>query len=233
MDKIIIFGTNELSEIVTTYINSTNEYNSKVIGFVVDDEYYVDDKFCELPVHKYSTIDKIFNKDDVKFLVCIGYSQMNEIRKNIFYRLKNDGWKIGSFIDKRAIINTNDIGEGNIILDGVNIGVGSKIGNANIFYPCSLLSHHSSVGNFNYFSPRASIAGKVNIEDNCFFGINSTVRDNIQIASGALIGAGAYLDHNVCDSDKTIVPARSREINKMCSLRKKNCHINFVNRSNI
>lgn len=220
MDKILIFGTNELSEIVTTYINSTNEYNSKVIGFVVDDEYYKEDKFCELPVHKYSTIDKIFNKDNVKFLVCIGYSQMNEIRKNVFYRLKEHGWKIGSFTDSRAIVNTNDIGEGNIILDGVNIGVKCRIGSGNVFYPCSLLSHHSVVGNFNHFSPRVAIAGKVVIGNNCFWGINSCTKDNIQVASGVLVGAGAYLDYSILKNNKTVVPARSREIDIKCNLRK-------------
>lgn len=97
MEKYIIFGVNELSEIVTIYINSNNEYNGRVIGFVVDDEYYNEDMFCMLPTYKYSEIGNIFNKKDVKFLICVGYSQMNETRKNIFYRLKNEGWKIGSF----------------------------------------------------------------------------------------------------------------------------------------
>lgn len=217
MDKIIIFGTNELSEIVTTYINSTNEYNSKVIGFVVDDEYYVDDKFCELPVHKYSTIDKIFNKDDVKFLVCIGYSQMNEIRKNVFYRLKDNGWEIGSFIDKKAIVNTNDIGEGNIILDGANIGVKCSIGDGNIILSGVIIAHHTKIGNFNFFSIHVSVCGNVNIKNNCFWGANSCARDGISIANSCLVGANCYIDRSVDEDEKVFsqLPAKKVSINSI------------------
>lgn len=50
-----------------------------------------------------------------------------------------------------------------------------------------------------------------------FFGINSTVRDNLQIASGTLIGAGAYLDHNIYDNDKVVVPMKSYEIDRKAS----------------
>lgn len=210
VEQVVIFGTNELSEIVCNYIDNLYYDEYKLIGFVVDDEYCKNDIFCSKKVFSYTEF-KILNKD-IKVILTVGYSKMNSIREQIYSRLIVDGYDVINFIDKRAIVNTKKIGKGNIILDGVNIGVNSKIGNGNIFYPNSLLSHHSVMGNFNYLSPSVAIAGCCTIGNKCFFGINSTTKDNISILDETLIGAGAYLSSSTKNIGTTIVPSKSYEI---------------------
>lgn len=198
MDRLLIFGCNDFAELMCENIRrgwSAQEY--EVNGFVIDDVYYTNSTYCGNTVYRYSKIDRFFAREEISILVCIGYRHMNLGRKKIFARLAQDGWRIASYYDKTAIVRTNDFGIGNIVCDGVNIGVKSRIGDGNIFYPNALLAHHSVVGDFNFFAVSSSVAGRVKIGNQCFFGNNSSTKDNISIADETLVGAGGYLNHTV------------------------------------
>lgn len=211
--KRLIFGINDFAEIVYENIShDTSEERKKIDGFVVDDEYYRAENFCGLPVYRYSKLKVFFTPSDTGIIVCIGYSGMNEFRKKIFERLSCDGWYISSFIDDRAIVNSKEIGEGSIIMDGANIGTKCVIGKGNIFYPNSLLAHHSVVGDYNFFAISSSVAGHVTIKNQCFFGNNSCTKNGISVADRTLIGAGTYISCNIEKKGTTIVPMRSQEI---------------------
>ena len=196
-EKIVIFGTNDFAEVLYESIKLNREkIDQEVIGFVIDDEYFSQETFCNQDVYKYSELKQKFSAYDIKILVAIGYSNMNQNRKAIFKKLLQDGWEIASYIDPCSILRTDEqnLGYGNIVLESVNIGVGCKLGNGNIFFPGSQLAHHSTVGNFNFFAVRSSVAGHVTIGDECFFGNNCCTKDNISIKDQTLIGAGCYLD---------------------------------------
>ena len=86
---------------------------------------------------------------------------------------------------------------GNIILDGVILGIKCRIGDGNIFTPGCIIGHHSVLGDFNYLSINASICGNVKIGDNCFWGSNTCAKDGIKVADTCLIGAGCFIDKNI------------------------------------
>ena len=210
---MLIFGCNDFAEMIYESIRrgcSTHEY--EVEGFVIDDAYYEAPLYCGKPVYRYSELDSQFVREDIRILICVGYSNMNANRKEIFGRLTRDGWNIASYFDKMAIIRTDNLGIGNIVCDGANIGIKSKIGNGNIFYPGALFAHHSTAGDFNFFAISSSVAGHVSVGNQCFFGNNSSTRDKITIADKNLIGAGCYLNHNVQVSGRVYVSNRCVEL---------------------
>lgn len=194
--KILLFGTNYLSEVIHESIILHNDARYSVQGFVVDDEYYKDDTFRGHKVYKYSEVNNFFSKTEVKILLCIGYTKMNENREKVFLKLKKDGWQLATYVDPEAIIHTENIGEGNIFMDQVNISYCTKIGNGNIFHTSCILGHHSQIGNFNFFAGNSMIAGAVEIANNCFFGIGSIVRDKLKIADRTLVGGGCFVNMN-------------------------------------
>lgn len=194
MQEVLLFGINELSERINYYISHGDSVKSfSVKGFVIDDEYFSEDSFVGKKIYRYSEAKEKFSKT-IPIIICIGYKNMNENRKKIFYRLKDDGWTIESYISSFATIHAESLGEGNIILWGSHIGIKSTVGDCNIFDK-GFFSHHSTMGNFNYVTNN-SIGGNNKIGDCCFFGMYSCLQDGIKIHDKTLIGASCYLSHS-------------------------------------
>lgn len=207
--KFLIFGDSVLAEVLYETIQQDDSDRYSIVGFVVEDVFFSNANFCGKRVYKYSELKNYFNQSDVEILLAVGYKNMNRFRQKLYLRLKQDGWKIGNYINRHAVVRAQNIGVGNIILDCVNIGIKAVIGNGNIFYPNSLLAHHSTVGDFNFFAISSSIAGYVTIGNNCFFGNNSATKDHICIATKTFIGAGCYLGCDVFEEGQGFVPAKS------------------------
>lgn len=168
------------------------------------------------PLVFFEEIDSIYPKDTYSFFVCVGYTRMNEGRKQAYLRIKEKGYQVLTYIHPTALVQTDQIGEGSLIFENVTIGSFCSVGLCNIFYPCSYVAHHTHVGDFNFFAISCSIAGHVTVNNQCFFGNNSATKNGIVIASKTLIGAGAYLADNTNECD-VIVPKRSYKLENKLS----------------
>ena len=214
MQDVLIFGTNDFAEILYRNIEMQSKKCYRVVGFMVDDDYYTDDTCLELPVYRYSETDRLLVRTA---FICVGYTGMNQNREQIFYRLQQDGWNLPNYIDETAVVRSKVMGKANIILEGAIISTQASIGHGNIFYPHSNLAHHSVLGDFNYLSIAATISGHVTVGNNCFFGANSTTKDKIDIHDRSLIGAGCYLNASTNHPDGVYVPPRKIELQKKSS----------------
>lgn len=206
---IIVFGNTEYSYMIAKYIEELN--GNKIIAFTVDKQYIDKPYLHELPVIPFENIENQSAIENVEFIIGVGYKSMNSVREKIYNILKKKNYQVGSFIHPKAIIETNNIGEGNIVLSGAYIGKNVEIGNANIFWNNCNISHDISIGDFNYFAPSSTFGGFVNIKNNCFFGLNCIVKNGISVSSSSLIGAGAYLDVDT-DPFDVYVPPRSLKL---------------------
>ena len=207
MKKVIIFGISDFADQIFRY--NKRDRNFEIAAFTVDREYLKVSEFCGIPVIPFDEIPEKYSPEDIEFIIAVGYQRMNDIRKNTFEKIKKLGFSLASFVHPTAVILTDNIGEGNIILEGTVIGLDCKIGNCNIFKASTHISHDTVIGDYNYFSVSTSVAGEVEIKNNCFFGNNSTTNDKISIASYTLAGAGAYISHDVTDEYGVYVPART------------------------
>ena len=168
----------------------------KMECFVCDKNFIKDNVLSGYPVIDFDIACKEYPNTEYSYINTIGYSKMNDNRKNIAERITQAGYEIENLIFPNSNVYTEDIGHGNIILDGVNIGFNSTVGDGNIFWSGSNLSHEINIGNFNYFSPNCAIAGNVNVGNNCFFGINSTVINGINVKDYTLVGAGSTIKND-------------------------------------
>lgn len=122
--------------------------------------------------------------------------------------IKERGYRIESYIHRTACVETDSLGEGNLIFEQAYIGMYARFGDGNIVYPKAMIAHHTKVGDFNYFAISTSVAGHVTVSDENFFGNNASTKDKIIIGKRNLIGANAYVQHDLSD-ENVIVPERS------------------------
>ncbi len=210
MKDVIIFGNTQFSELLYYYLEKDPRYC--VRGFTIHEK-FIEEKQFKNRVIPFEKLECYYPKEDIQILVSIGYTKMNENRKNICEMLKCKGYQLAEYRSLDAIIETEEIGEGNIILEGTIIQPFVKLGNFNIIWSGCNVSHHSVIEDYCFLAPSVSIAGNVRIENNCFLGNHATIRNRVSIGHHALIGASAYVDECIGDF-AVFVPEKSRTLEK-------------------
>lgn len=208
-----IYGTTDLAENLFYLLA---EDGIRITGFVVEKKYITDEwkavyfkeEIRKLPVIPFEELEARYDKSEIAVYLCIGYTNMNRARREKFMQIKERGYRIENYIHRTACVETDKIGEGNLIFEQAYVGMYARLGNGNIIYPKALIAHHTKVGDFNYFAISTSVAGHVTVADENFFGNNAATKDKITIGNGNLIGANAYVQHDLPD-EKVIVPERS------------------------
>ncbi len=213
MKDLIIFGNSDFSRLLKWHID--HDDNRKVIAFCANKEFVTSNSYEGLPLIAFEEIEKTYSPNNYDILLGIGYSKMNEIRKEIYYKFKQKGYKIASYIHSTALVETDNIGEGNIILERTLIEPFVSIGNGNLLWNSISIGHDNVIGNFNTISGLAGSCGYVTIKDNCFIGKGSIIKDHITVNEYSLIGAGAYVAKDVEPYSVIAAPKSSLLKNKI------------------
>ena len=197
MNKLFIFGTSFLGEIAHFYFKDL--FN--IQGFIVDKEFYKDEKFLSLPVLTTDEFLKKFKPDkDLLTFVAIGYSSLNKKREEKYKFFKEKGYKFASYISKDAWVAGNvKIGEHNFILEHNVVQPFVVLGNNNFLWSGNHIGHHVKIGNSNFISSHVVVSGKCIIGDNNFIGVNTTIGDSIKIGSFNFINAGSLILSDISD----------------------------------
>ncbi|HEF7010541.1 TPA: UDP-N-acetylbacillosamine N-acetyltransferase [Campylobacter jejuni] len=127
------------------------------------------------------------------FFIAIGN---NEIRKKIYQKISENGFKIVNLIHKSALISPSASVEENagiLIMPYVVINAKAKIEKGVILNTSSVIEHECVIGEFSHVSVGAKCAGNVKIGKNCFLGINSCVLPNLSLTDDSILGGGATL----------------------------------------
>lgn len=205
MNKAIIFGISDFSAIIYTYIKDTPN-SPEISAFIVDRAYRKQDEFCGIPAEDAEDMVLRFPPSEYGVYLCVGYKKMNDGRRNVFERLKSNGYTVLNYFHPSAYIHTAEIGEGNIALHNVVIDIAASMGNGNIFMTNTVLGHHVCVGDFNWFSYHAVISGRAKIGDCCFIGLNASVAHNVVLSDKTLVGVGAVITNNTSEGDLIVPP---------------------------
>lgn len=188
MKNYIIFGDSPFAKRLAKYI--LIEKKHKLLCFTQEDKFCSCNSILGLPVIPLSKLQETL-KCEFEVLIAIGYSQMNTLRERMYNMLVESGYKIGSWVSCNAVVYSEKIGEGTMVLPNTMIGPGSELGKCNFFESSVVLSHDNKVGDFNFFSTNAVLGGSAVVQNHCFFGLNCTIKNSIAIADNSLIGSAA------------------------------------------
>lgn len=194
MDKIIIFGLKENSEIANYYLEIDSPY--KPVAFCVHEEYIKESIFNGLPVVGFENIQKEFPSKDYKFIAPLAPSKMNQVREGVYNQIQSKGYDFISYISSKANVYSERIGKNCFILEGNTIQPFVSIGNNVLMWSGNHIGHHSHIEDHVTFTSQVVLSGRCHVGSNCFFGVNSSIRDGVVIAQGTFVSMGSIVTSN-------------------------------------
>jgi sugar O-acyltransferase (sialic acid O-acetyltransferase NeuD family) len=190
-NPVLIFGANYLGRSAKEIF----EVNENVVYGFLDDNKELHNK----------ELDETFvlgSTDDDGFLKLIGKKceafvavDDNRLRKSIV-KMLNEVRHVQpvNAIHKNTVISNHvELGHGNFIDQGVNIGVGVKISSHCVLQAGCIICSEVSLGDFVQIGPGSIVSAGVKIEEEAFIGSGVTIVSGITIGKGARIGAGSVV----------------------------------------
>ena len=123
---------------------------------------------------------------------------MPKARKNLYDMYASLGYTFATVISPKATVSRfATVGEGTVILNGVNVAANTHIGRfAKLNTMCNIM-HDNEIGDFVTVSPNALTLGYVTIEEGAFLGGNCTILPYKKVGAGATVGAAAVVTKDV------------------------------------
>lgn len=206
--KIVIFGSGELAEVVLYYFE--NEQRRSVAGFVVDDEFVNETKFCGKSLVGISDLTQRFDPSEYDAFVATGYSEMNNFRASKCEQLRKLGFDLASYISDKAIVARNaTYGDNCLVLEHNTVQPFSVIGNNVFLWSGNHIGHHASIGSNSFVSSHCVVSGGVKLGNNVFLGVNCAIADHVSVGDFSLISAGALVTSDV-EEGSVVIASPSR-----------------------
>lgn len=142
-------------------------------------------------------------------LVTLGSVGNPDNRIRLFEKLKQIGFEIPLIISKDATVDESiEIKEGTVIMPGVIINPGTKIGKNCIINTGAIIDHDCMIGDHVHIAPGVTLSGSVKIGTGSHIGTGASVIQSISIGRNALVGAGSVVTKDVEKNAKVVgVPA--------------------------
>lgn len=218
--QTVIFGTGEISEIVSEYYREENRFD-EIAGYIVDDDYYEDEEFLGKKVVRKSEMKQAFPSDQFRVLIALSYVRLNRLREERYLELKSYGYSFSSFVSKRSVVSKSaQIGENCIILENQTIQPKVVIEPNVMIWSGNHLGHGCRIKAHAYLSSHICISGYTEIGMRTFVGVNSCFADYIKIGSDVFISMGSNVTKNVTEGS-LVLGGKSAYFDKEDSLTKK------------
>ena len=192
MEKVIIFGVGEISQIASLYLIESKKFD--VIGYCLDKEYIKEKKFNDLPVFEFDNIEVKFPINQYKLFIPLSYTKLNKLREQKFLEAKKKGYSFITFVHPKATVSSNvKIGENCFIFEDNTIQPYVTIDDNCILWSGNHIGHHSTIKANCFISSHVVVSGGCEIGENSFIGVNATLRNHIKIGKSNVIGAGSLI----------------------------------------
>lgn len=199
MDKVIIFGTGNISQIAHLYL--LEDKNTEVVAFTLDKEFIQEDLFFNLPVIAFEEIELHFNPKEYKLFIPLSYTKVNKLREQKFLEAKAKGYEFITYIHPKVTVASNvKIGENCFIFEDNTIQPFVTIEDNCILWSGNHIGHHSTIRANCFIASHVVISGGCEIGENTFIGVNATLRDHVRIGKSNVIGAGALILNDTEDN---------------------------------
>jgi sugar O-acyltransferase (sialic acid O-acetyltransferase NeuD family) len=192
VSDVILFGAGDYARVAAAYLDRDGEHH--VVAFTVDGAYMQIRELLGRPVVAFEDMVKSHPPERVKLLVAIGFSGLNERRREVYERCKGLGYSFVKYIDSRAHQTGElEVGENTFIFEANVLQPFVRIGNNCVLWSGNHIGHDSTIEDHCFIASHAVISGNCSIGHSCFIGVNATIRDGVRVAPRCLVGAGATI----------------------------------------
>lgn len=208
MKKVVLAGNAITADILNCYLAMDKRY--KVVGLTVDDDFILQGGINGLETIALSRLTDICGPRDCIVIMAMGYNDLNRSRESMFYRLRDMGYKIETYVHPDSRVYTEfPLGEGCVVLPFAVIEPHVCLGENTMVWCNVTLAHHSIVAGHCWIASGAVISGQAKVERNTFIGVNATVVNEVVVGEYNVIGGGALITKNTKASSVHL--ARSAE----------------------
>lgn len=218
MARLVIFGTGPIGRLAHHYFERDSEH--EVAGFTVDAAFRKDGSFQDLPLVDFERVANRFPPRDFKMFIAVAYGRLNRLRAEKFFRAKELGYDLVSYISSRCtFLSDTPVGENCFILEDNTIQPFVRIGNNVTLWSGSHIGHDAVIEDHCFITSHVVISGFVHVHPYCFIGVNASLRHEITIAPRTLIGAGAVIMKDTVEDGvyvpprATLIQVKSHEVN--------------------
>lgn len=219
MIDLVIVGTSKASALIACVIE--HEAQANVIAYTTYRSMIKETSLEGKPIVAIEDLNEMYDMKSVYVLNTIGYTDMNTVREKVFKDIKDRFPNIYTFISKHALMYTDKIGLGSIIMPGAYVGPYVEVGESCLIMAQSSVPHHIKVEDFSYIAARAVIGGSSIIGHNSFLGINATIKNKVNLAPYTLIGSGSNVLESITEECCVVVGNPAKVLPNKCSYESK------------
>lgn len=190
--NVVLFGTGDFARIAHVYLRDDSPH--EVVAFTVHGEYAQTTEFRGLPLVPFEQLHERFPPGDFAMFVAIGFSRVNQARREVYEACKARGYELITYVSSRAMRSAEtQIGDNCFIFEANVLQPFVRIGNDVVLWSGNHIGHDSVIGDHCFIASHAVISGNVTVGSSSFIGVNATIRDGVAIAPDCVIGAGALI----------------------------------------
>lgn len=186
-----------MSDLASFYFTNDSEYEIK--GYCADGEFLKSSTHKGLPLVSIEDVIKIFPSANYHVFIAVGYSKLNEIRKNKFNHFKSHQYQLASYLSSKSSFwnESLQVGENVFLMENNVIQPYSSIGDNVLIWVNNMIAHHSVLDSHTTITSHVVMGGGVKIGSSCFIGSNATLRDGIEVAPHTIIGASSNVVRSI------------------------------------
>lgn len=207
MRSLLVFGTGDFSDVISYILEE--KLNLKIQAYVLNASYCTEDEYRGKPLLPLETIEDHVNPAECDMVMGFIGKQMMQQKALQFETVRSMGFGMPNIIDPSSSVDTQQLGEGNIILANVAIEAHCVVGSGNLIWQNVVLPHHNQVGSFNNLAPSVSFSGYSKVGNHCFIGNNVALNNRIEVGDYSYIGAGSYVNRSLPEGT-VYVPSRGQ-----------------------
>ncbi|MFC1555296.1 acetyltransferase [candidate division KSB1 bacterium] len=136
--------------------------------------------------------------ENYQFIVTIGN---NLTRRKIAENMDlGESYFANAVHPSSVVLNTADIGCGNMIFAQTFIGTCAEIGDHVIVNNGVTVEHDCKIGDFAALGPGCRMGGRVTVDEGAFVSTGVTLKPRVHVGRNAVIGAGAVVVNDIPDN---------------------------------
>ena len=197
MENLVLIGVSTTAKTIFKFVNDYNLFN--IIGFAVDPQYKTMDSYCDHPIFDLTHLDTIIDKKSDLIFISMQWNRLNKDRKDLYLRLKSEGYSFANIISPAAIIHGKIKGGNCWLADHVLIEPNAEIGENTFIRSKAGIGPNSIIGPHCFIASGSIIAGSVEIGEQTFVGVNATIFDQVKIGKKSIIGACTRVKRSLPD----------------------------------
>lgn len=190
MNGVIVFGTNDISQLATFYLRRDSHWNP--VAYCVDGDHLKESRLDGLPVVPFEEVELSYEPGKYQFFAPL-YD--NKLRQRKADEISAKRYNLISYVSSHAVV-WSSVGDNCFVMEGNVIQPFVKVGNNVVLWSGNHIGHHSVIRDNVFFASHVVLSGHCEVGPYSWFGVNSTIRDHVKIAEGTFLCMGADMTHD-------------------------------------